>query len=1036
MPKSLYIIDGHSQIFRAYYAPFRSLTSPAGEPTRATYVFTQMLLNLIRDRRPEYLVMVLDAEKGISPRRAIYPEYKATRQATPEDLPPQERRIISILETASVPVLQAPGHEADDVIATLVRRLAGPAYEVVLVSRDKDLDQLLRPGVVMYDPMKDETITAERLPELKGWTATQAVDAQTLTGDSTDNVPGVPGIGPKTAAKLLQQYGSLANILAHVDELKPAQRAAFKSHAAQLEINRQLVRLQDDVPFDFDLERAACANFTWSRVRSIFEELGFRRMVDQLPRGDETCGTEVGKWGSGEVGKGERASAADGANERRPVATGGTEVGKWESGEVGKGEHASAADSANERRPVATGGTEVGKWGSGEVGKGEHASAADGADEPRPVATGQQELFAPDPTGGADTPLPTSPPPHLPTAEAARPEPRPPAAAALREPAGGEYRLVNTGEKLSELAARLQEQAEFALDTETTGQNPMDCELVGLSFAWEVGRAYYVPVRCVFGNCLALDAARAQLGPPLADPLKRKIGQHLKFDLNVLRNEGIAVAGPLFDTMVASFVLNPLRGSHGLDSLAFNLLGYTKTPTTDLIGKGRDQIRMDQVPLERIAEYAGEDADYTWRLGRLFEPQLAPLGLDRLFHDVEMPLLRVLTDMEAEGVRIDVDFLGEMSRRMADQAAALLQQIQAAAGIEFNPDSPKQLAEVLFDRLCLPVIRRTKTTRSTDADTLEELKKQTNHPVCELLLQYREIQKLRGTYVDALPREISRRTGRVHTSFSQTGAVTGRLSSSDPNLQNIPIRTETGREIRRAFVPRTADDLLVVADYSQVELRVLAHFSRDEALTQAFVADRDIHAFVAAQVNGVPLESVTKDMRGRAKAVNFGIVYGQSAFGLSQQTGMSRTEAQAFIHAYFDRYPRIRAFIDQTVAEAKLHGFVRTILGRRRTIENIASRTNSLRAQAERFAVNTVIQGSAADLIKLAMIRLHARIRDERLPLRMLLQVHDELVCEAPRAAAPAMAEIVRSVMTTAMPELRVPLKVDVACGANWLEAK
>ncbi|MEW6253518.1 MAG: DNA polymerase I, partial [Planctomycetota bacterium] len=609
-------------------------------------------------------------------------------------------------------------------------------------------------------------------------------------------------------------------------------------------------------------------------------------------------------------------------------------------------------------------------------------------------------------------------------------------AAALRSPDGGDHRLVDTLEALADLAAQLRAQPEFALDTETTGQRPMDCDVCGISFAWEVGRGYYVPLRCVYGGGVPLELVKTQLGPVLADPTKRKIGQNLKFDLNVLRNAGLPVAGPLFDTMVASFVLDPLRGSHKLNSLALNLLGHTMIPIADLIGRGRDQLRMDQVPLARIAEYAAEDADYTWRLSRLFEPQLAPLGLERLFYEVEMPLLRVLTDMEAEGIRIDVDFLRQMGQRMAEQTAALAQRVHDLVGAPFNLDSPKQLAEVLFDRLCLPVIRRTKTTRSTDADTLEELRRQTNNPVCDLLLQYRELQKLRGTYVDALPQEISRRTGRVHTCFHQTAAVTGRLSSSEPNLQNIPIRTDVGREIRRAFVPRTPDDVLIVADYSQVELRIMAHFSGDEALLRAFAEDRDIHAFVAAEVNGVPLEAVTREQRSRAKAVNFGIIYGQSAFGLAQQTGMSRGDAQQFISAYFARYRRVRAFIDACIADARLRGFVRTILGRRRPIENINSRTNTLRAQAERFAVNTVIQGSAADLIKLAMIRLHARIRDERLPLRMLLQVHDELVCEAPRAAAPQLVPVVREVMTSALPDLRVPLKVDVASGESWLEAK
>jgi DNA polymerase-1 len=563
----------------------------------------------------------------------------------------------------------------------------------------------------------------------------------------------------------------------------------------------------------------------------------------------------------------------------------------------------------------------------------------------------------------------------------------------------------------------------------------MDWDLVGVSFAWEVGRGYYVPVQSIYGPTLPLEQVREALGPILANPRIRKIGQNLKYDLNVLRNSGMPVAGPQFDTMIAAFLVEPLRTSTSLDSLAFNLLGHRMIPISDLIGKGRDQLRMDQVPLAHLAEYAGEDADYTWRLRQLFEPQLAPLGVDKLFYETEMPLVEVLADMEAHGVALDVEFLRDMGRQLASRTNRIADEIHKLVGFAFNLDSPKQLAEVLFDKLCFRVVRKTRTTRSTDADTLEVLARETQHPVCNLLLEYREVQKLRGTYVDALPGEIMRRTGRVHTSYHQTGAVTGRLSSSEPNLQNIPIRTELGRQIRRAFVPRSREELLIVADYSQIELRVLAHFCRDEALQRAFAADQDIHAFVAAEVNGVPLAAVTKDMRARAKAVNFGIVYGQTAFGLAQATGMSRGEAQAFIEAYFARYPRIREFIDGCIAGARRDGHVRTLLGRMRPIEGISSRNQGIRAQAERFAVNTVIQGSAADLIKTAMIQLHRRMQDERLPLRMLLQVHDELVCEAPRQAAEPMTGVIRAVMANAM-RLSVPLKVDVATGENWLQAK
>ncbi len=1010
MPKTLYLIDGHAQIYRAYYAPFRPLTSSGGEPTRATYVFCQMLLNLIRDRKPDYLVMVLDADESKLERRSIYPEYKAHREPPPEDLPAQERRIVSILEAARIPILCQVGHEADDLIATLVRRHAPPSdraaqasassdraaqasvpseraaqasassdraaqasvpseraaqasassdraaqasassdraaqasvepLDLVIVSRDKDLEQLLGPHVVMFDPLKSETITAERLPELKGWRVDQAIDAQILTGDSVDNVPGVPGIGPKTAATLLQKYGSLAGILGHLADLSPRQRENLQAFQPKLDMVRQLVTLRRDIPLDFDLDQAACDRFTWHAVRPIFEELGFRRLVEQLPSGS----TPLGETGV----------------------------------------------AAANHEDVHT----------------KQSFAIPGAKQSFAIPGAKQSCAVP--------------------AQAATD---------LRHPAGTAYELINTPAALAAFAARLAEQPEFAVDTETTAVSPIDAELVGLSFAWEVGRSYYVPVRGLLGTPLPLDLVRATLGPILADATKRKVGQNIKYDLNVLRGAGFAVGGALFDTMIAAHVLDPLRGSNSLDALSLHHFGFTKIPTTDIIGKGRDQLTMDQVPIERVAEYAAEDADYTWRLRQLLEPRLAPAGVDKLFYEVEMPLVAVLTDMEHHGVSLDARFLEGMSRELGQRATQLAAQIQAVAGARFNVDSPKQLADVLFDQLGFRVVRRTKTTRSTDAETLEVLGEETGQPIFPLLLEYRELQKLIGTYVDALPRERSRRTGRIHTSYHQTGTVTGRLSSSEPNLQNIPIRTEAGRRIRQAFVPRNPDELLIVADYSQIELRVLAHFSEDEALTRAFVEDQDIHAFVAAQINGVPLDAVTKEMRGRAKAVNFGIIYGQTAHGLAQATGMSRTDAQSFIDAYFQRYPRIRAFMNRCVADAKRDGFVRTILGRTRPIENIDSRNASVRAQAERFAVNTVVQGSAADLIKVAMIHLHQRIAAEKLPLRMLLQIHDELVCEGPRAAVGPLSDVLRTAMTSALP-LRVPLKVDVGRGENWLAAK
>jgi DNA polymerase-1 len=945
MPQTCYLIDGHSQIYRAYYAPFGNLSSPAGEPTRATHVFFQLLLNMIRDRKPDYVVMVLDGDESKLERKKIYPEYKAHREPPPEDLPVQERRIISILNAIGMPIIQRDGCEADDVIATLARRLAHQGLHVFLVSRDKDLDQLLSDHVSLYDPLKNEVVTPQRLFETKGWRPEQAVDAQTLIGDSVDNVPGVPGVGPKTAAKLIQKYGSAAGVVAHADELSPKQRENVLAFAPLMERTRQLVTLNPDIPLELDLAAAAVGRLRWSAARPIFEELGFKRLPEQLPK--------------------------DGAD-------------------------AGAASAATE--PPAPGGPQV----------------AESDDE-----------------GDAAPEL------DFPPASAAAPVPPQFAALAarLREPDRGDWRLVNTPEAFEALVAALAGQREFALDTETTGVDPTRADLVGIALAWEVGRGYYIPVRTMYGDALPLERVRERLAPLLADPRTRKVGHNIKYDLIVLRIAGMPVAGPIFDTMIAAFALDPARMSYGMDSLVAGLIGHTMIPITDLIGKGRDQLRMDQVPVAHVAEYAAEDADYTWRMKELFEPQLAPSGVEQLFRETEMPLVRVLTEMEFNGVRIDVDYLKVLSREMAARAEQLQSQVHALVGAAFNLDSPKQLAEVLFDRLGFRVVKHTRTARSTDAETLEALAAETGHPALKLILEYRELQKLRGTYVDALPAAINPRTGRVHTSYHQTGAITGRLSSSEPNLQNIPIRTELGRQIRRAFVPRAPDELLVVADYSQVELRILAHYSQDEQLLRAFQEDQDIHAFVAAQVHGVPQSEVTREMRGRAKAVNFGIIYGQTAFGLARATGMSRTEAQQFIDDYFRRYPRVQDFIHACIETARRDGAVRTILNRRRPIANLDSRNRSLRAQAERLAVNTVMQGSAADLIKRAMVLLHERIVNEGLPLRMLLQVHDELVCEAPRAEAAELGRLVAGVMSSAL-ALRVPLKVDVACGENWLEAK
>ena len=992
MPKSLYLIDGHAQIYRAYFAPFGQLTSPTGEPTRATHVFWQMVLNLLKSRKPDYLALVLDVSDETVFRKGFYPEYKSHRDPPPEDMDVQIDRVISIAEAIRLPILCAPGFEADDVLATLAARLAGPELSVHFVSRDKDLEQLLNANVTLYDPLKDEDITPARLKELKGWTPEQAVDAQTLIGDSVDNVPGVVGIGPKTAAKLLEKYGSAKAVIEHADELTPKQRESVLAFAPQMEITRRLVTLRRDVPIEFDLRSAAIDAIRWPAARQIFRELGFRKLPELLPGGEPTAEdlaaatTPIAK-APDPASVATRAPAAEAApvQPAKKKAAAGRQGGLFDAIEA-----AESIARTTSSRPAAT-------------SDDASTSAAD-RDPAKPavmrgVAVVSDSRFA------------------------------------LRAPVRGPYQNVNTPTKLAALARELSQQPAFAIDTETTGIHTMDSDLVGVALSWGVGQGAYIPVRCVYGDTLSVDAVCAALGPICANEKTGKIGHNLKYDLNILRNAGIDLRGPLFDTMIAAFVVDPMRLSFGMDRLVRDLFDHDMIPITDLIGKGREQLQMDQVQLDRIVEYAAEDADYTWRMYRYYEPLLEPAGVDQLFHDTEMPLVRVLAQMEFDGISLDANLLEQMGRQMQKRIEALAENVQQETKTRFNLDSPKQLAEILFDKLQMRVVKRTKTARSTDAETLETLAEETNHPALRAILEYRELQKLKSTYVEALPAARSKRTGRVHTHYHQTGAITGRLSSSDPNLQNIPVRTEVGREIRKAFRARTTDETLIAADYSQIELRILAHFSADPALREAFAQDRDIHAVVAAQVNNVPLDAVTPEQRSRAKAVNFGIIYGQTAFGLARTTGMNRTEAQAFIEAYFRRYAQIRAFMDQTIADARRDGSVRTILGRRRPILDLESRNNAARAQGERLAVNTVIQGSAADLIKTAMIRLHERIERENLPLRMLLQVHDELVLESPRKKAEAMSAIVAESMSGAL-KLSVPLKVDVGIGDNWLVAK
>ena len=936
MAKTLYIIDGHAHIYAAHFAPMRQqLSSPSGEPTKATYIFTTALLGLIEKQKPDMIAVALDC-RAPTLRTKVFAEYKANRPPMPEELPVQVERIREILEAMHIPALCLEGYEADDIIGTLARKAADDGIDVLICSKDKDILQLLDRNIRTYDIKMGKIIDSETMKQEMGIAPKQIVDCLALEGDAIDNVPGVPLIGEKTARELIRQYGDLDNLYAHAEEIKGKRGENLRNARAQAYLSRSLVTLDCHVPIKMDYDDLALTEPDKDRLTEIFTELGFHRLLGQI-----------------------------GA--------------KWEQTQPSP---LSESSDSSGSTPA--------------LGGDERAT--------QPGAAVLQEARDLTRRGSAGTLAHT-------------------------------YMLVDTSEKFDAFLAELRKQTLISVDTETTSRNAMRAELVGLSFSWQPGRAYYLAVRGPLGSRhLDIAAVRRELGPILADQRVRKIGQNLKYDMTVLRNAQMPLGGVYFDTMVASYVLDPERMSHSLDNLALDFLNYESIPIVNLIGKGKNQLTFDLVDLDTACEYSGEDADITYQMYLCLKDRLEKEPqLNRLFHEVEMPLVEVLTDLEYNGVSIDTGLLRQMSGELDQAIGQVAEQIYKEAGTVFNVDSPKQLAEVLFDQLKLTPGRLGKANRSTDADVLDDLTDQ--HPIANLVLEYRTLGKLKNTYVDKLGAIIDPKTGRVHTSFNQTVTATGRLSSSNPNLQNIPIRTELGRKIRAAFVPERKDDCILSADYSQIELRLLAHFSGDETLRAAFAADQDIHRFVASQIYNVPLDQVTGEMRSRCKTVNFGIIYGQGALGLARNIGMSQAEDKQFIAEYFARYGSIRAFIDQCIAKAKRTGYAETILGRQRRIVDIRSKNQGRRAQAERLAVNTVIQGSAADLIKVAMVAIHRRIKAENLPIRMILQVHDELVFEVPIIDADKHAKWIAEEMINAI-HFDVPLKVDTKCGPSWLTKK
>jgi DNA polymerase-1 len=902
MPQTLYIIDGHAQIFSAYFAPMTgNLTSPSGEPTKATYIFTTMLFKLLKESKPDMLVVTLDAP-GATFRNELYDQYKANRPPIPEDLPVQINRIAAVLQAMNIPTFSMEGYEADDLIGTLVKKGAEKGFQIYICSKDKDLEQLIGPQVAMLSLKNGDVTDEAALLEKKGIRPNQVIDVLSLSGDTVDNIPGVPGVGPGIAAQWIQKYESLDNLLAHADEIKGKRGDSLRDSMDVLDLSKKLVTLDCDVPLEIQWDDLGVKPIDEPAVIGVFQELGFQKLLGQLGLDSD------GRPGPGQGGGGE---------------------------------------------------------------KNDHTSL--------------------------------------------------------------KCHLVDTPEKFDSFYRKLQKQECFAIDTETTSLNPIDAELVGISISWKAGEGYYLPVKVPLGQPhLDVDLLQSKLGPLLSDPAIGKSGQNIKYDLNILRCADLPLTGVAFDTMIASFVLDSHRLRHGLDSLALDHLNYETIHLEELLGKGKKRITFDMVEPHMATDYAAEDAEVTWRLTEFYQERMTDGPLKTLYEEVEMPLLEVLAEMEFHGIALNVPWLKKLNVSMTDQMEKLVADIHKEAGRVFNVDSPKQLGEVLFNELALAPVKKGKTGPSTDQEVLETLAGQ--HPVPALMLEYRQLSKLKNTYVDKLPKMISPKTGRVHGSFNQTIAATGRLSSSDPNLQNIPIRSEQGQEIRRAFVAEKGN-VLLAADYSQVELRLLAHFSKDEGLLEAFQSGQDIHRFVASQVNDIDPEEVDVEQRSKAKAVNFGIIYGQTAFGLSRSINISVDQAKKFIESYFARYPRIRQFMDDALTKARGDGHVTTILGRRRDLPDLTSGVVAQQRLAERMAVNTIIQGSAADLIKVAMINIHRRIKNEGLAMKMILQVHDELVFELPETDVAACEEMVRSEMTGAI-DLDVPITVDTGHGPNWLDCK
>ncbi|MGB7575729.1 MAG: DNA polymerase I [Thermodesulfobacteriota bacterium] len=883
----LYIIDGSSYLYRAFFA-IGHLSNSKGLPTNATYGFTQMLLKVLKEHRPDYLAIIFDS-KAPTFRSEIYKEYKANRPAMPEGLTPQIPYIKKIINGYQIALLEMEGYEADDLIGTVAKRLESEV-DVVIITGDKDILQLVNDRTQVYDTMKEKRFGVEEVIQRFGVSPEQVVEVMGLAGDAIDNIPGVPGIGEKTAIQLIKTYGSIENLLAHVEEIPQKRwKENLRTHGDLARLSRQLATIHTDVSINYRLEDFHLSPPDLKSLKEIFKELEFNRLLKELSD--------------------EKASPS----------------------------------------------------------------------------------------------------------------------------AGRDYRLITDRNDLFALLEDLRKNATFSIDLETTSPYPMWADLVGISLSYAPHQAFYIPLAHQdrgTAQQLPLPWALEQLKPILEDTEVKKVGQNIKYDWIVLKRYGIHLRGIEGDTMIASYLLNPTKHNHNLGEIAQEYLDRSVTNYKEVVGTGMKAVTFDQIGLEKARDYSCEDADVTLQLSHLLFPKLKEDGFKELFDQVEMPLVMVLAKMEMDGVKIDLDLLQEYSKEIETQLQQKMERIYGLAGEDFNINSSKQLGKILFEKLKLPVVKRTKTGPSTDVEVLMKLS--FHHDLPLEILSYRNLSKLKSTYVDALPKLVHPKTGRVHTSYNQTVTATGRLSSSDPNLQNIPIRAEEGNRIRQAFIPEKGW-LLVSADYSQIELRILAHLSQDETLIKAFQNDEDIHARTASEIFEVPMEKVTSPMRREAKVINFGIIYGMSAYGLSQQLGIEPKIAQAYIDGYFKKYTGVQTYIEKSLEEARQKGYATTLLHRRRYLPDIHSPTVAIRQATERMAVNTPLQGTAADMIKVAMIHIQDRIEEFGLSTEMIMQVHDELVFEVPEEELQKTISMIQNEMENVM-DLSVPLKISVHSGRNWAE--